>query len=67
MFGDRRDEGIPGAGVRVYEVVVSSPCYYRRRCGLDVREEKIDYDFCGDVDGDPSYGVLAGEGNRDFA
>ncbi len=52
--------------MRVDDVVVLGP-------GLiwvfvfEVREEKVDDNLSGNVDGDPGNGVLAGEARRNFA
>lgn len=56
------DEGVPGACVRVDDVVVVEG--WR---GVGGCEDEVDDDVGGYVDGDPGYGVLAWESGGDLA
>ena len=73
VLGYGRDEGVPGAGVRVHEVVVVEEwgfCGWGGGRGMDVGgvgEDEVDDYAGGDVDGDPGDGVLAREFGGDLA
>ena len=53
---------MPGAWARVHDVVV-----VQFGAGVGGREDEVDDDVGGYVDGDPGYGVLAWERGGDLA